>query len=230
MTTRRPPARLAASVRARIVARRCAACSWLVAGLPAPPTAAAEPPSAPPAGGAGLRPTVQYEEALAHADDRIAFTPGGRVTVPFKPAAPDRWTVDGVHAARAAGRPVSGHGDARDAPTAPARRSSADRRSTDAASIRGRSAPVDLPYARSRRQRRSPAQPRGRGRSGRPPREVFGFLPYWELTDSSTRLDWEKLSTIAYFGVGADGNGQPPEAATATARRRSAGAAGRARR
>ena len=38
-------------------------------------------------------------------------------------------------------------------------------------------------------------------------REVFGFLPYWELTDSSTRYDWEKLSTIAYFGVGAAGNG-----------------------
>ena len=38
-------------------------------------------------------------------------------------------------------------------------------------------------------------------------REVFGFLPYWELSDSSTRLDWEKLSTIAYFGVGAAGNG-----------------------
>ncbi len=38
-------------------------------------------------------------------------------------------------------------------------------------------------------------------------REVFGFLPYWELTDSSTTLDWEKLSTVAYFGVGAAGNG-----------------------
>ena len=38
-------------------------------------------------------------------------------------------------------------------------------------------------------------------------REVFGFLPYWELVDSSTRLDWEKLSTVAYFGVGADGTG-----------------------
>ena len=40
-------------------------------------------------------------------------------------------------------------------------------------------------------------------------REVFGFLPYWELTDSSTRLDWEKLSTIAYFGVGAAGERRP---------------------
>ena len=38
-------------------------------------------------------------------------------------------------------------------------------------------------------------------------REVFGFLPYWELADSSTRLDWEKISTVAYFGVGADGKG-----------------------
>jgi spore germination protein YaaH/flagellar hook assembly protein FlgD len=38
-------------------------------------------------------------------------------------------------------------------------------------------------------------------------REVFGWLPYWELTDSSTRLDWQTLSTIAYFGVGAAGNG-----------------------
>jgi len=38
-------------------------------------------------------------------------------------------------------------------------------------------------------------------------REVFGFLPYWEVSDSSTRLDWEKLSTVAYFGVGAAADG-----------------------
>ncbi len=38
-------------------------------------------------------------------------------------------------------------------------------------------------------------------------REVFGFLPYWELTDASTRLDHSVLSTIAYFGVGADKEG-----------------------
>ena len=36
---------------------------------------------------------------------------------------------------------------------------------------------------------------------------MFGFLPYWELSDGSTTLDWEKLSTIAYFGVGAAANG-----------------------
>ncbi|MDP9482365.1 MAG: glycosyl hydrolase family 18 protein, partial [Chloroflexota bacterium] len=38
-------------------------------------------------------------------------------------------------------------------------------------------------------------------------KEVFGFLPYWELSDSSTTLDYSKISTIAYFGVGAAANG-----------------------
>ena len=38
-------------------------------------------------------------------------------------------------------------------------------------------------------------------------REIFGFLPYWELSDSSTQLDWQKLSTIAFFGVGASSTG-----------------------
>ena len=57
-------------------------------------------------GAATLQPTVQYEEALAHANDRIAFKAGGRVTVPFRPAAGDRWVVDGARPrALPAGRP-----------------------------------------------------------------------------------------------------------------------------
>ena len=49
-------------------------------------------------------------------------------------------------------------------------------------------------------------------------RQVFGFLPYWTLADSTTVLDYNYLSTIAYFSVGADrlgnllkrqANGQP---------------------
>ncbi len=39
-------------------------------------------------------------------------------------------------------------------------------------------------------------------------REVFGFLPYWELSDADLRLDYSVLSTIGYFGVGADGQGR----------------------
>jgi hypothetical protein len=38
-------------------------------------------------------------------------------------------------------------------------------------------------------------------------REIFGFLPYWELNASSLRLDYGRISTIAYFGIGADGSG-----------------------
>jgi hypothetical protein len=38
-------------------------------------------------------------------------------------------------------------------------------------------------------------------------KEVFGFLPYWELNARSLRLDYRKISTIAYFGVGADAAG-----------------------
>ena len=61
--------------------------------------------------------------------------------------------------------------------------------------------PTSIPRPRSspsRRRRSIPAALK---------REVFGFLPYWELSDSSTRYDWEKLSTVAYFGVGAAGDG-----------------------
>jgi spore germination protein YaaH/flagellar hook assembly protein FlgD len=36
-------------------------------------------------------------------------------------------------------------------------------------------------------------------------RQVFGFLPYWEL--SSATLRYDVLSTIAYFGVGANASG-----------------------
>ncbi|MCU0505454.1 MAG: glycosyl hydrolase family 18 protein, partial [Chloroflexi bacterium] len=38
-------------------------------------------------------------------------------------------------------------------------------------------------------------------------REVYGFLPYWELVDPDRRLDHASLSTIAYFSVAAAANG-----------------------
>ncbi len=38
-------------------------------------------------------------------------------------------------------------------------------------------------------------------------RQVLGFLPYWNLGSSSTVLDYDLLSTVAYFGVGADSAG-----------------------
>ena len=42
-----------------------------------------------------LLPGIHYEDALAHADDRTDFTPGGRVTVGFRPRGDDTWEVGG---------------------------------------------------------------------------------------------------------------------------------------
>src|SRR5262249_54015957 len=60
-------------------------------------TAARDP--APPgdvaAGVGDLQPGVPYEQAIAHAGDRIKSRPGGRVTVPFRPRAGDGWSVAG---------------------------------------------------------------------------------------------------------------------------------------
>ena len=38
-------------------------------------------------------------------------------------------------------------------------------------------------------------------------REVFGFLPYWEVADPSAVINYSVLSTIAYFSVGVDRSG-----------------------
>lgn len=38
-------------------------------------------------------------------------------------------------------------------------------------------------------------------------RQVFGFLPYWELSGASTSLNYGVLTTIAYFSVGANSAG-----------------------
>ena len=69
--------------------------------------------ASPTAGSTTIRPTIHYEEAQAHANDRIAFNAGGRVTVPFRPRAGDRWKVGGqaarqLPAGRATGRAMRG--------------------------------------------------------------------------------------------------------------------------
>lgn len=37
--------------------------------------------------------------------------------------------------------------------------------------------------------------------------EVFGFLPYWQLGDAQLALDLDRLTTLAWFGVEASGEG-----------------------
>ena len=199
------------------------------AGSAAPAAAAGAPPAAAAPGNpgpafdgdsAGLQPSIQYEEAERHASDRIAFTSGDRVTVGFAPRAGDRWTVGGVTptalpAGRLDGRSIRTQGSAAttdrpsphrpawpvpaaissaiDLPTGGPTPIEATSASYDATTGAGSSAPVVGPDAAI-------------SLSGLR-REIFGFLPYWEVNSSSLSLDYAKISTIAYFGVGADAAG-----------------------
>jgi spore germination protein YaaH/flagellar hook assembly protein FlgD len=189
----RHPARTTGIARPRLIA--VAAGLLLLSGIvPVATVGAADTDSR--AAGAQQQPSVQYEEAMAHAADKTTFAPGGRVTVPFKPRKADRWVVGGVWPrALPAGR-LSGEAirdGAKALVVAPVGEPSAAIGPVDLPSLdRAATIPADLAAA---------VDPGGLKR------EVFGFLPYWELSDSSTRLDWEKLSTIAYFGVGAAGDG-----------------------
>ncbi len=151
-----------------------------------------------PAG--GLRPSIQYEQAIAHAGDRATFAPGDRVSVPFTPRPADRWTIDGrralpLPAGRLSGSTIRSARPDASGSAAPGALRPAPRPT----------GPVDAPFvdpaAAISTHVAAVVDPGGLRR------EVFGFLPYWEIADPSTTLDWETLSTIAYFGVGAAANG-----------------------
>jgi spore germination protein YaaH len=214
------------------------------------PAVAPAAPAAEEALPEGLLPTIHYEDAVAHAGDRIEFSPGERVAVGFSPRAGDRWSVDGA-APRAlpAGR-LSGHQMRAGVEGGPAVGPTVRPEPTPAAEPTPAPEPTPVPEAiptpeptppPSPVPSATPAEPtpgpidapavdpstviEADGASFSEPtaegeidlaatvspnglrREVFGFLPYWELSDSSTTLDYTKLSTIAYFGVGAAANG-----------------------
>ena len=176
------------------------------AGRPDVPDASA-PPAAP------AEPSIIALDAMAHEHDKIAFTPGGRVTIPFRPRLDDGWTVDdeapaALPAGAATGRALaaSGQGSVWAATsTAPQARASLP------APIAPR--PVDGGTPGTATPAIATSATVGAPRTQAAPaatdlrRQVFGFLPYWELNDKSTRLTYDLLSTIAYFGVGADAHG-----------------------
>ena len=161
-----------------------------------------------PADDAGLTPTIQYEDSLAHARDRIAFVPGGRVAIGFTPRDGDAWAVDGeapsaLPAGRLDGTQIRAQGKL-------IRRHRGEPASDvvpSADAPQGGHAIDAIPVAFVTR-----APPGGPGSDARVSpdglrKEIFGFLPYWELNTTTLRLDYAKISTIAYFGVGADAAG-----------------------
>jgi Predicted glycosyl hydrolase len=187
-----------------------------VAARPVDPTGAGHPSADLASGNAtsdapdgDLGPSIAYVQAQEHASDKITFEPGDRVTVPFSPRAADHWQVDG-HGPRAL---PAGHATGAQMRAAAPDRIWAAGPPADLAA-RGLAAPVDAPW--SYHDTAADGQPASAvtppsaqdttegmaiGASGLR-REIFGFLPYWVIGDSSTTLDWRTLSTVAYFSVG----------------------------
>jgi spore germination protein YaaH len=145
--------------------------------------------------GAAL-PSVHYRHAEAHAADVIAFEPGDRVSVPFRPRADDAWAVDGkppsaLPPGNATGEQMR---DAKLDTTAFLDQAVTPAVPGELAATTGDAEDADIAST-------AVVGPTGLRR------EVFGFLPYWELVDSSTVLDWQTLSTVAYFSVGCTSSG-----------------------
>jgi len=154
-------------------------------------------------------PSILYEDAIAHAADRIAFTPGDRVSVSFKPRAGDTWRVGGVTPRTLPSGLVSGR--ALGVPLAPKPSTTSPTSTTPTPADQPALLPTDIfqadPALWSSAGGDAIVDPASVVSAGGLRREVFGFLPYWEVAASDTRLDWAKLSTIAYFGVGATATG-----------------------
>ena len=152
-------------------------------------------------------PTVQYLQAMEHANDRIDFQPGDRVTVPFSPRGGDTWQVDGgapkaLPAGHANGRQMRQEAPDSDwaAGQPPGLGPGAPDTSVDTPSSDG-GAPAAAPASISTIGPSGGTQAAPVSSTGLR-REVFGFLPYWVIGDSTTVLDWNTLSTVAYFSVG----------------------------
>jgi len=170
---------------------------------PAPDALSVDPAAPPRADEPAAVPGAHYEEAQAHAADRIAFKPGGRVDVPFTPRAADRAPVGGVSprklpAGRATGVQMA---------AAPQGSRWADTESVPAPVDAPAIPPADVPPADGALASEPVTDPLVAPTATGLVRQVYGFLPYWELSDSSTVLDYGVLSTVAYFSVGADRDG-----------------------
>jgi spore germination protein YaaH/flagellar hook assembly protein FlgD len=181
------------------------------AAAPSASAPVSAPAAATPQAAAGeLQPGIQYEDAMAHANDRIAFTPGDRVSVGFSPRGGDTWPVAG-HAPRSL---PAGNATGREMVDSP----QGSRWAVRAPSLidgAGSLSPVDGPTvdpATVQQANGASAVAPSTFAAGSPQnagllRQVFGFLPYWQVSDPSTTLSYDVLSTIAYFSVGANAAG-----------------------
>ena len=138
---------------------------------------------------AATSPSTVYEAWLAHENDKLDFTPGARVSVGFTPRSTDVWPIGGrVPSSLPAGRATG---------TAMA----ASRQGSGGSVV---PAPVtSAPWVLASGSTASAAAVTPASTTGLR-RQVFGFLPYWEISGAATSLNYAVLTTIAYFSVGSD--------------------------
>ena len=217
-----------APVRTSVIAAATLVVTLLGGVLPAPAAVAADPIPTAAADTTGRSPSIAYEEAMAHADDEIAFKPGGLVEAGFTPRSTDRWPIDGkapgrLPGGRATGRQMAAspqgsrwtdltHGGPRPRPDhagGPARAGDPPAPHDPAATAAPVDAPADDPAmpAEGVAYVDAPEPAFDLAAASGLRRQVFGFLPYWELSGAATKLDYDVLSTIAYFSVGANAKG-----------------------
>ena len=138
---------------------------------------------------------THYLEAKAHANDSVTLEPGGAVSVPYTPRAGDPSIIDGK-------APVAlPAGSATGVAMAASARGSVWAVGETSPPSNGSDYQV-TPQVTVTTGSDAEAHPSAAGNVLR--REVYGFLPYWNV---GSYLNYEVLSTIAYFGVDLFTNG-----------------------
>ena len=148
--------------------------------------------------------SISHEQALEHADDPNSFVPGDAVTVPYRPRAGDTTEVDGrapvaLPAGVASGRSMASSAEGSVWATQ-------DVVASPSAVVPSPSAEVKSEAALPMLQAQTQGQVTPTGTVNVLRREVYGFLPYWESAAGPT-LNYDILSTVAYFAVDVDGSG-----------------------
>jgi len=162
--------------------RACLALAMAVSALAGGSGFAAAAGAAPTASdGFGDVPSIQYQQAMQHAGDNLTFAAGVAATVPYRPRAGDTAKIDGA------------------APVALPAAASVGR--ADTANSEGSIAAVpNVAGAAAAQAQATPATTNALRR------EIYGYLPYWESSAAPT-LNYDVLSTVAYFGLDADSAG-----------------------
>jgi spore germination protein YaaH/flagellar hook assembly protein FlgD len=156
----------------------------------------------------GQGPSEMYLDAQLHAGDPNGFVPGGRVDVGFEPRAGDGSTGGSLALPTLPAGRLSGAQMARDPAPSPGPGGppgAAPPDPTGAGEV-GTFDPIPVAARRTALAIPPTRQASAPGATGLL-REIYGFLPYWEVSDASTRLNFSVLSDVAYFSIGVDGRG-----------------------